>query len=137
MDPKLLNKLLKIRQGNATWQCTLRRAPIWIFPKKQSAYRPFILLVVDQDSGTIIKTEIEEKRPDPRAVLAHLFDAMPGSILTMGQKHRPARICIDDAELVQFCAPQMAEVNVRVELRASLPELSQALYEFRNNHEPT
>jgi len=140
MDPKLRNKLLKIRQGNATWQCTLRRAPVWITPKKQAAYRPFILLVVDQDSGMVIKTEIVDKCPDPQAVLAHLLDTMLGSILTMRQKHRPARICIDEAELVQYCAPQMAEVGVRVELRASLPQLSEALHELEiamNQREPT
>ena len=68
MNPNLINKLLKIRQGNATWQCTVRRAPVWITPKNRPAYRPFILLVVDQNSDMILKTNILDERPDYQAV---------------------------------------------------------------------
>jgi hypothetical protein len=130
MNPTLLNKLLKIRQGNAIWQCTLRRAPVWITPKKEPTYRPFILMVVDQDSQMVIKTEIVEKRPAPQAVLDHLFDTMQGNILTLRQKHRPACINIDDAELAQICTPQLAELGIRCEHRASLPQLNDALHEL-------
>jgi hypothetical protein len=139
LNPKLLARLLKIRQGNATWQCTVRRAPVWITPKKQPAYRPFILLVVDQDSEIIIKTVIESERPDPQAVLDHLFDAMQSTNLPMLTKRRPVRIFIDDGELVQVCSSQLAEVDVRAELRASLPQLNAAMHEMEatmNQREP-
>jgi len=46
VEPNLKSKLLKIRQENATWQCTVRRAPLWVTPKKEPAYRPFILMVL-------------------------------------------------------------------------------------------
>ena len=101
MDPKLLTKLLKIRQASATWQCTARRAPVWVFPKKQPAYRPFILLVVDQDTGIILKTEMITERPEPQVVLNHLYKTMQGTIFNLMQAQRPAHISIDNAELAQ------------------------------------
>jgi hypothetical protein len=139
MNAKSISKILTIRQSKAIWQCTVRRAPVWITPKNKPAYRPYILLVVDQDSEVVIKTEIETKRPNPQAVLGHLFDAMQGSILTLGSRIRPTRICVDDAELVLACSAQLAEVGVQVELRASLPQLNAALHEMEatlNQREP-
>lgn len=141
MNPNLVNKLLKIRQGDAVWQCTVRRAHLWITPKKQPAYRPFILLVAEQASGMILKTEIVDNRPAPQALLEHLFKTMQGSSLSFGlqSKQRPARICIDDAELAQACAPQLAEVGIRCEFRAALPQVEEALQEMdahMNEREP-
>lgn len=139
MNPNLKNKLLKIRQGNATWQCTVRRAPVWITPKKQPAYRPFILLVLDQDADFILKTEILAEPPDPQTVLDHLFKTMQGTLLNLLKKQRPARISMDNAELVQTCAPQFAELGIRCELRASLPQVNTALLEMdaqANKREP-
>jgi len=133
MNPKLLTKLLKIRQGNATWQCTLRRAPVWITPKKQPAYRPFILLVVDQDSEIILKTEIITERPDTQAVLDQLYKTMQGTLFNLLQAQRPARISIDNAELAQACVPELAELGIRCDHRASLPQLNEALVELETN----
>jgi hypothetical protein len=139
VNPNLKNKLLKIRQGNSTWQCTVRRAPVWITPKKQPAYRPFILLVLDQDADFILKTEILAEHPDAQTVLDHLFKTMQGTLLNLLKKQRPACISIDDAELVKFCAPQLAELDIRCELRASLPQVNAALFEMEaqaNQREP-
>ncbi len=139
MNPNLKNKLLKIRQGKAIWQCTVRRAPLWITPKEQPAYRPFILLVVDQESGNILKTEILAERRDPQAVLEHLLKTMQGTLLTLLTKQRPACISLDDAELVQACTPELAELGIRCELRASLPQINEALFELEaqaNKREP-
>ena len=133
MDPKLLTKLLKIRQGSATWQCTARRAPVWVFPKKQPAYRPFILLVVDQETGIILKTEMITERPEPQVVLNHLYKTMQGTIFNLMQAQRPARISIDNAELAQACLAQLAELGIRCDHRASLPQINEALDEMETN----
>jgi hypothetical protein len=139
MNPKLIDKLLKIRQGSALWQCTIRRAPLWITPKKQPAYRPFILLVLDQETEKILATEIMSDRPAPQAVLEQLFKTMQGTMLTMFNKQRPMHISLDDATLVQACAPQLAELGIRCEYRASLPQIDHALLELEaqaNKREP-
>jgi hypothetical protein len=139
VNPKLFDKLLKIHQSNTIWQCAVRRAPFWITPKKEPAYRPFILLVLDQNSDLILKTEIMREHPAPQAVLEQLFKTMQGTPLNLFKKQRPARISLDDAALVQACAPQLAEVGIRCELRASLPQINNALFELEaqaNKREP-
>ena len=45
MTSDRLKKLRSLHQSDATWLCTVRRAPYWITPKKQPAYRPFVMLV--------------------------------------------------------------------------------------------
>ena len=133
INPKLLAKLLKIRQGKAIWQCTVRRAPLWITPKKQPAYRPFILMVADQDSDFILKAEIISARPEPAAVLDYLFKIMQGNLFTLLKAQRPAGISIDNAELAQACLPQLAELGIHCDFRASLPQVNQALTSFESN----
>jgi hypothetical protein len=44
------------------------------------AARPFILLVVDQDTDKILKTEIMRERPAPQTVLEQLFKTMQGTL---------------------------------------------------------
>ena len=139
MPPNLINKLFKIGQGNAVWQCTVRRAPLWIVPKNSPPYRPFILLVLDQDSEMILQTEILENHPDPQLVLNHLFKAMQGSLFNLRARQRPACVSMDDAELAQACAPQLAALGIRCEQRASLPQINAALLEIEaqaNRHPP-
>jgi hypothetical protein len=49
------------------------------------------------------------------------------------------RISLDDAALVQACAPQLAGLGIRCELRASLPQINNALLELEaqaNKREP-
>lgn len=131
MELKLKEKLLKIKQDDVTWQCTLRRAPMWITPKNEPAYRPFILLILDQDRQQILKTEIQNERPAPQWVLEQLLKTMQGaSLFTLLKKHRPKRISIDDPALAAHCAPELSGLGITCNLRASLPETEEALLEM-------
>ncbi|PJH75017.1 MAG: hypothetical protein CO064_08890 [Anaerolineae bacterium CG_4_9_14_0_8_um_filter_58_9] len=128
-----LDKLHRLRQGNATWQCAARRAPFWIMPKDRPPYRPFIILVVDQDTELIYKTDIQEERPTPEAILEILFKAMQGTLLNLWHRGRPARILVDDAKLAQVLAPRLAELEIRCDYRATLPQANSALLEMEEH----
>jgi hypothetical protein len=131
MEPKLKDKLLKIKQDDVTWQCTLRRAPMWITPKNEPAYRPFILLVIDQDRQQVLKTEIQRERPGPQWALEQLLKTMQGaSLFTLLKKHRPKRISIDDPALAAHCAPELSELGITCGLRANLPEIEEVLLDL-------
>jgi hypothetical protein len=130
MQTNSLNTLRKIRQSNATWLCTVRRAPFWIFPKKLSPYRPFLLLVLDQETELILMTDTSTARPSPDDILKSLVKAIQGSLLNLGRSSRPANILIDDAELVQVIAPQLAELDIRCLYRNALPKMRAALLEL-------
>jgi len=125
-----MNKLRYLRQNNATWLCTVRRAPIWITPKKLPPYRPFVMMVVDQASEFIILTDTLSERPTPETFLKHLFKAMQGTLLTLGHSGRPAHIFLDEAELAHAIAPTLAELDVHCVHRPSLPQIDAALLEM-------
>lgn len=130
MTSNRLNKLRSLRQSDATWLCTVRRAPFWIMPKKQPAYRPFVMLVVDQDTEFILKTDTMSERPTPETVLEHLFKTMQGTLLNLGRSSRPVSVFIDDAELARTIASRLAELDIHCDHRTSLPQVNAALLEM-------
>lgn len=127
MNLSRYERLRKGRQGDATWQCTARRAPLWIMPKNAPPYRPYIIMVVDQDSEFMHHVEVLEERPTAEVVLESLLKAMQGTLLTLKRKVRPARIFIDNADLSQALAPRLAEMGIGCDYRAVLPQLNAAM----------
>jgi len=99
-------------------------------PKKQPAYRPFVVVVADQDTGYILKTDTLSERPTPETFLEHLFKAMQGTLLTLGRNGRPAHVFVDDAELVRAIAPRLTALDIHCDYRASLPQANAALLEM-------
>jgi hypothetical protein len=128
--PNSINKLRKIAQSNATWLCTVRRAPFWNFPKKQAPYRPFLVLTLDQDTELVLNIDTPDQRPTPEAVLKHLVKSMQGTWLNLKRSSRPASILLDDDQLAQAIAPQLAKLGIRCAYRSSLPQLRVALLEM-------
>ena len=102
-------------------------------PKDRPPYRPFIILVIDQDSELIHKTDIQEGRPTPETVLEVLFKTMQGTLLNLGHRSRPARIFVDDAKLAQALTPRLAELGIRCDYRATLPQTNSALLELEEH----
>lgn len=130
MTSDQLDKLRKLRQSEATWLCSARRAPFWITPKDKPYYRPFIVLVVDQATEMIQQTDVQDDRPTPEAVLESLFKAMRGAPLNLWRRSRPARILVDDAKLAQALTPRLAELGIRCDYRNTLPPVNAALLEM-------
>ncbi len=127
-----------LRQSDAVWLCAARRAPFWIMPKNRPAYRPFVVLVQEQDTQLIRQTHPQDERPTPESVWQMLVKAMRspllGPILSpllgFGSRCRPARILLDDADLVQALAPRLSEAGIRCDYRATLPQINAALREM-------
>jgi len=137
MTKNLIDKARRLRQIDATWLCTARRAPTWIMPKNQPPYRPYIVLVVEQETELIRRTVIKSERPTPDVVLEVLLKAMAGSLLGplgsligFGKRGRPARILLDDADIVQSLAPRLAEIDVRCNYSPSSQLLDATLREM-------
>jgi hypothetical protein len=133
MDNEILGKLLKIRQSNTTWLCTVRRAPFWEFPKKGEPTRPFFTLVYEPGTDKVMNTHVTPTLPDAATVMRSLIEAMQGSILTLMQKKRPDQILVDNAELAQALAPQLAPLNIRCNYRSQMPELRDVLIEMETH----
>jgi hypothetical protein len=67
-------------------------------------------------------------------VLEALIKAMTRPILGAGRPHRPARLLLDDAELVEALAPHLNELEIRCEYRYTLPLMNNALLEQARTH---
>jgi hypothetical protein len=133
MNADLLNKLHRIHQSDAIWLCTICRAPFWIFPKKNPPYRPFMVLVLDQKVGLILNQKVLDERPSSDVVLNVLFKSMQGTLLTLGHSRRPTSILINDANLTQALAPQLAKLDIRCSYRNNMPEMRPILLEMEKN----
>jgi len=135
-----LDQARGLKRSNATWQCTARRAPTWITPKEQPPYRPYIVLVLEVEKDLVRTFSIHDERPALGVVLQTLLQAMLRPAIGSGGRHRPARILLDDAELVQALTSQLTAMDVRCEYRADLPLMTAALREMEahiNRREPT
>ena len=129
MTSKLMNKVRRLRQSDATWLCTARRARTWITPKDQPPYRPYAVLVLEQETELIRRIEIEDEQPTPDVVMETLLKAMLrpmlgpvlGPLVGFGKRIRPARVLLDDADLAQALKPRLAKIDVRCEHSPSLP----------------
>ncbi len=120
MNKNLIGKVRHLRQNESAWLCTARRAPMWITPKDQPPYRPYVVLVVEQGTELIRRTTVKDDRPTPDVVMEELLKAMKGpllgplgSLMGFGKRGRPARVLVDDSDLAQSLAPKLAEIDVR------------------------
>jgi len=135
---RLLDKVRRLRQSETTWLCTARRAPAWITPPDQPPYRPYVVFVLEQETDLVWRNDFQKEPPIVETVLKALLETMqrpPSVPISMrlagfGRRTRPARIILDDADLVEALAPQLAEIDIRCDYRPSLPPVDAALREM-------
>jgi len=80
-----------------------------------------------------------DTRPTTEHVFEALIKAMTRPTLGAGRRGCPARLLLDDAELVEALAPRLAELEIRCEYRHTLPLMNNALLEmeaYLNKREP-
>ncbi|HEY73191.1 MAG TPA: hypothetical protein G4N99_07955 [Thermoflexia bacterium] len=137
MSKNLIDRVRQLRQSEAAWLCTARRAPMWVAPKKQPPYRPYVVLIVEQETELVRRTTVKDERPTPDVVLEALLEAMKGpllgplgSLLGFGKRGRPARILLDDPDLAQSLAPRLAEIDVRCDYSPPPQSLKDILREM-------
>jgi len=136
-DP--LKKVRSLRKTEETWQGTARLARVWITPRNQASYRPYMIAFIEQDQDRVIRTQMVETQPTPERVFDDLIKAMTRPTLGAGRPRRPARLLLDDAELVEALAPRLTELEIRCEYRHTLPLMNNALLEmeaYMNKREP-
>jgi len=118
--PKQLKKAQRLKQREATWFATWRRAYAWIHPKDGQPYRPHTVLVLEAEQGRIRRTDLRGDLSTPEAVLASLLNAMRRPLLGSGGRYRPVRIVLDDSALVEALAPSLAQIGVRCDYQHTL-----------------
>jgi hypothetical protein len=125
-DKVPLEETLDLRQRDEIWECTTRRARVWITPPDRDPYRPYIVLTVSRDDR-ILGLEVLGDEPTPPEVVNALAKAMCYPALGSGGKRRPSVIHLDAAALTEALAPELGKVGVACKFRHSLRVAEQAL----------
>ncbi len=128
MAKTAFDKARGARQIDNTWVASVRRMRVWV--DGDPPYRPWMIIVLDQDNNRIRRTQIFEDDPTASEVLAELLRSMHKPLFRSGGRSRPTRLHLDDAGLVEVIAPRLAELDVICEYRPSLPALDALLREF-------
>jgi hypothetical protein len=108
-DP--LIRIHKLKQTSETWQGTTSRARTWIFPKKQSPYRPYHFLMTSE-FGQVLNAVLVEQYPTADQVWEKLLRAMRRPKLGAGPARRPKIVALDDELLVKHLAPRLADIGI-------------------------
>ena len=121
-------------QRDEWWECTARRARLWVTPPDADPYRPYIILIVSR-TGFVVGFDITEDPPTPDQVVNALAKAMLYPVPGAGTRRRPAGIYVDHESLAAALRPQLATVDIRCQFRHTLREAYRALRSFDHRTE--
>ncbi len=130
-NEKQINRLLKktgrLKQRDEYWEVTCRLGRVWITPRNQAPYRPYVTLFVSQEDK-VLRSKVLEDTPTSDRMFEELLRAMHRPTWGAGGARRPKVIYLDNPDYVTDLASRLASVQVRCEHRRSLPLIKDALY---------
>lgn len=102
-------------QHSETWHVAVRSLRIWITPPGEDPSRPFVVLIVSLEAGTVQKVELVPAPPTPEQIGGMLFQAMKEPPTGTRQiAHRPSHIEMEDAELAAALASELVKIGIGV-----------------------
>jgi hypothetical protein len=132
------DKVLRLQQHEEAWEGAGRIARMWIAPKNEPPYRPYMVMFVSAEKG-ILRAELVDSPPTPERLFEELLNAMLHPHLGAGLARRPSIVYLDNADHVARLSPRLAELSVRCEFRRVLPALNIMFDELQkgmNGREP-
>lgn len=120
---RLVAQVGRLRQTDEIWEFASPLAWVWITPRHQSPYRPYLFIVVNQ-AGKAILSKTQQPPPDAEQMLTTLLQAMTRPGLGAGRPRRPQTVYLNNADFVSTLRPTLAEINIRCEYRPELPTLN-------------
>ncbi len=144
--PTKLKQLLKraggLPQSDATWECTVRKAPAWHETRNGGLMRAMCILVAEEATTLIRFTDMPKAQPSADNVIAGLLQAMlePGTSEYLPNEsqpraERPTRVKFDWIARLEAVQEALSEIGVAVEPADDLPvceDLYQHLLQYMN-----
>ncbi len=124
---RLLKKVARLKQRDEYWEGTSRLGRVWITPRKQAPYRPYVTLFASQGEK-ILRSKVSETALTFEQMFEELLQAMYRPSWGAGGARRPKVIYLDNSDYVATLAPRLAPVDVRCKHRRLLPLVEDALY---------
>lgn len=134
---QLLKQAGELPQGDAVWECTVRKAPTWYETRSGDLMRATMVLVAEEATSLIRFSDMPKSQPSAESVIAALLKAMlepSGSdyLPVEGQMRaeRPARVKFDWAARLEDVQKALGEIGVAVELADELPACADIYHEL-------
>ena len=133
MDDFNLNDYTDLPQTQDTWYLTVHKMRSWLKEEDGSLIRPNMTIILNLDIGMIRELEMTPE-PGPQEVLKTLFAAMQKTDETFDfQPERPARVFLEDKNLVEALRPTLEEIGVETRWRSTIREIDDIVAELEKN----
>ena len=107
---------LTLPQANNAWYCAVRRLRTWVETRKgtEKYYRPYMLMLIDQQSGAFLKMELLKGQPTPKELQKIIFKACIKPVKSSRTSpHRPEEIHFEELSLAKAMRPLLEEILVK------------------------
>lgn len=99
-----------------TWLIATARLRTWIAPTRGTPYRPYVVLVLSADEGTVRESQITPALPTPSEVWDTLAKAMRRPVAESGPPGVPQRIVVPDSALAEAILPSLADAQLEMDV---------------------
>ncbi len=99
-----------------TWLIATAQLRTWIAQPDETPYRPFVILVLSADEGTVRESQITRAAPTPSEVWDTLSKAMRRPAADSGEPGVPQRIIVPDSALAQAILPSLADAQLEMDV---------------------
>ncbi len=118
-----------------TWLIATAQLRTWIAPTDEMPYRPYVVLVLSAEEGTVRASEITPAPPMASKVWDTLANAMRRPVAESGQPGVPQRIVIPDSALAEAILPFLADARLEMEVyEQPLPDEVNEIIRDLENH---
>ena len=108
--------LTQLPRLSETWLIATAQLRTWIAPPDETPYRPYMVLVLSADEGSVRGSQMTPALPTDNEVWEALSEAMRQPMPDSGKPGIPQRIIVPDSALAQAIVPSLAEAQLEVDV---------------------
>jgi len=125
LDPQLLEALKRLPKKGTALEMELTMLPMPVREKKERPFFPYLLLIVDGQSGVILSTDMMQPQPSLEAMRAELPFKLAEAMSQLGAI--PHVVAVRTETTASLLAPLAAALGIQVKQSSKLPSLDAAL----------
>jgi tetratricopeptide (TPR) repeat protein len=127
--------LSQLPRLSETWLIATAQLRTWIAPPDEAPYRPYVILIVSAEQGSVRGSNIVPTPPTPRQVWDTLAQAMHHPVPKSGKRGAPERIVMADSTLAEGIMPFLADAQLEIDIyEQSLPdEITEIIRDLENH----
>ena len=134
IDQQLLESLKQLPEVTNVIEIEATMLPLPAREKKERPFFPYLLMIVDANSGVILGSDMLHPLPSLDAMRAELPIKVAGHLLRLGVK--PVKLVVRTLTTARSLAPLAAALEIRIKLSPELPGIDAALKFFLSRMPP-